>query len=179
MSVRELRAGLADVINAAATRDQVTFVTSRGRRVAGVVSVATAEQAADTDGQADDDADTATMYAVNLAMLEDRGGTPSLTPAELFEDYANDLLRELGGSADRVLAAAWAVAAGSAGKTGYPKLWRQAALARRVVPACRRDHGPGPARVLPARQPGGQRRPGVTTAVARAAFPCRRFRRTH
>ena len=32
MSVRELRADLADVINAASTRDQVTFVTSRGRR---------------------------------------------------------------------------------------------------------------------------------------------------
>ena len=45
MSVRELRADLADVINAASTRDQVTFVTSRGRRVAGVVSVAAAEQA--------------------------------------------------------------------------------------------------------------------------------------
>ena len=46
MSVRELRADLADVINAASTRGQVTFVTSRGRRVAGVVSVAAAEQVA-------------------------------------------------------------------------------------------------------------------------------------
>ena len=135
MSVRELRADLADVINAAATRDQVTFVTSRGRRVAGVVSVAAAEQAAAADGQADDDAGTATMYAVNLAMLQDRGGTPSLTPAELFEDYANDLLRELGGGADRALAAARAVAAGAPRKTGYPMLWRQAALA---VELCQR-----------------------------------------
>ena len=135
MSVRELRADLADVINAAGTRDQVTFVTSRGRRVAAVVSVAAAEQAAGTDGQADDDAGTATMYAVNLAMLEDRGGTPGLTPAELFEDYANDLLRELGGSPDRALAAARAVAAESAGKVGYPMLWRQAALA---VELCQR-----------------------------------------
>jgi prevent-host-death family protein len=49
MSVREFRADLADVINAAGTRDQVTFVTSRGRRVAAVVSVAAAEQAAGAD----------------------------------------------------------------------------------------------------------------------------------
>lgn len=135
MSVRELRAGLADVINAAGTRGQVTFVTSRGRRVAAVVSVAAAEQAASVDGQAAADAGTATMYAVNLAMLEDRGGTPSLSPAELFEDYAADLLRELGGSLDRTLACARAVAAGSADKTGYPMLWRQAALA---VELCQR-----------------------------------------
>ena len=45
MSVRELRADLADVINAAGTRGQVTFVTSRGRRVAAVVSVTAGEQA--------------------------------------------------------------------------------------------------------------------------------------
>src|SRR5947208_17189051 len=90
MSVRELRAGLADVINAAAT---------------------------------------AVMYAVNLAMLQDRGGTPSLTPAECFEDYAGSLLRDLGGSAERALAAARAVAAESVPKTGYTMLWRQAALA--------------------------------------------------
>jgi prevent-host-death family protein len=134
MSVRELRAELADVINAAGMHDQVTFVTSRGRRVAAVVSVAVAERATE-DSQADDDAGTATMYAVNLAMLEDRGGTPSLTPAECFEDYANHLLREFGGSADRALAAARAVAAGSPGKTGYPMLWRQAALA---VELCQR-----------------------------------------
>jgi prevent-host-death family protein len=135
MSVRELRADLADVINAAGTRDQVTFVTSRGRRVAAVVSVSVAEQAAGADGQPDDDAGTATMYAVNLALLEDRGGTPSLTPAELFEDYATDLLRELGGSPDRALAAARAVAIGAPGRTGYPMLWRQAALA---VELCQR-----------------------------------------
>ena len=79
MSVRELRADLADVINAASTRGQVTFVTSRGRRVAGVVSVAAAEQAAAVGDQADGDAGTAVMFAVNLAMMLDRGGTPSLT----------------------------------------------------------------------------------------------------
>ena len=56
MSVRELRADLADVINAAGTRDQVTFVTSRGRRVAAVVSVAADEQAAGEDGPAEADA---------------------------------------------------------------------------------------------------------------------------
>jgi prevent-host-death family protein len=135
MSVRELRADLADVINAAATRDQVTFVTSRGRRIGGVVSVAAAEQAAAGQGQAGDDAGTAVMYAVNLAMLLDRGGTPDLTPAECFEDYAESLLRDLGGNADRALAAARAVAAESVPKTGYPMLWRQAALA---VELCQR-----------------------------------------
>jgi prevent-host-death family protein len=158
MSVRELRADLADVINAAATRDQVTFVTSRGRRVAGVVSVAAAEQAADADGQADDDAGAAVMYAVNLAMLEDRGGTPSLTPAELFEQYANDLAREFGGSADRALAAARAVAAGSPGKVGYPMLWRQAALAVELCQRAAEITG----QVLP-----GSYRPGSRAGAAR------------
>jgi prevent-host-death family protein len=134
MSVRELRADLADVINAAGTRDQVTFVTSRGRRVAAVVSVAVARRAAG-DTQSDDDAGTATMYAVNVALHEDRGGTPSLTMPEIFEDYAHDLLREFDGSPDRALAAAQAVAADAAGKTGYPTLWRNAALA---VELCQR-----------------------------------------
>jgi prevent-host-death family protein len=134
LSVRELRASLADVINAAATRNHVTFVTSRGRRVAAVVSVAAAEQAA-VDRQARDDAITATSFAVNLQMLQDRGGTPSLTPAECFENYADDLLREFGGSADRALAAARAVAAKSADETGYPTRWRHVALA---VELCQR-----------------------------------------
>jgi hypothetical protein len=44
-------------------------------------------------------------------------------------------VRELGGSADRALAAARAVIAESAGKAGYPVLWRQAALA---VELCQR-----------------------------------------
>ena len=84
LSVRELRAALADVINAAATRNHVTFVTSRGRRVAAVVSVASAEQAASVDGQASDDAITATSYAVNLQMLQDRGGTPEPDPGRVL-----------------------------------------------------------------------------------------------
>ncbi len=126
-------------------------MTSRGRRVAAVVSVAVAEQAAVADSQADADAGTATMYAVNLALIEDRGGAPSLTPAGLFEDYAADLLRELGGSPDRALAAARAVAAGAVGSTGYPMLWRQAALA---VELCQRA-GEITGQVLP-----GSYRPG-------------------
>ena len=72
MSVRELRAELADVINAAAVHDQVTFVTSRGRRLAAVVSVTAAEQAG-PDGQADRDAGTAVILAVNLEMHLARG----------------------------------------------------------------------------------------------------------
>jgi len=46
-----------------------------------------------------------------------------------------DLVREFGGSADRALAAARAVAVGAAAKVGYPMLWRQAALA---VELCQR-----------------------------------------
>jgi prevent-host-death family protein len=157
MSVRQLRAELADVINAAGTRDQVTFVTSRGRRVAAVVSVAVAEQAAG-DSQADGDAGTATMYAVNLALLEDRGGTPSRTVAELWEDYAADVLRDLGGGPDRALAAARAVAADAVGSTGYPMLWRQAALA---VELCQRAAELA-GQVLP-----GSYRPGRRAGTAR------------
>ena len=128
MSTRELRAELADVINAAGVHNQVTFVTSRGRRVAAVVSVTEAE-AAVPDGQADSDATTVLSYAVNVAMLEDRGGTPDLTPAQIYEQYASDLLRELGHDPDRIMAAARAVTAGMADKVGYPALVRHDALA--------------------------------------------------
>jgi prevent-host-death family protein len=136
MSVRELRADLADVINAAGVRDQVTFVTSRGRRVAAVVSVAAAEdRQAAGDSQAAGDAATAQMYAVNVVLHEDRGGIPGRTMAEVFDDYAVELLREFGGSAARALAAARSVATAAASHVGYPMLWRQAALA---VELCQR-----------------------------------------
>jgi hypothetical protein len=93
-----------------------------------VVSVTVAEAAA-PDGQADSDAATVLNYAVNVAMLEDRGGTPDLTPAQIYEQYASDLLRELGHDADRIMAAARAVTAGMADKVGYPALVRHDALA--------------------------------------------------
>ena len=134
VSVRELRAELADVINAAGMHDQVTFVTSRGRRVAAVVSVSIAEGAAE-DSQAAGGAATAQMYAVNVVLHEDRGGIPGRTMAEVFEEYAGDLLGEFGGSPDRALAAARAVATNAVGSVGYPMLWRQAALA---VELCQR-----------------------------------------
>jgi prevent-host-death family protein len=134
MSVREIRADLADVINAAGNRDQVTFITSRGRRVAAVVPVAAAEQIAG-NAQADEDAGTATLYAVNVAMHEDRGGLPGRTMADVFEEYAGDLLREFGGSPERALAAARAVITRAPGEAGYPARWRHAALA---VELCQR-----------------------------------------
>jgi hypothetical protein len=109
-------------------------VTSRGRRVAAVVSVAVAEAAAG-DSQASADADTATMHAVNVVLYEDRGGIPGRTMAEVFDQYAADLLGEFGGSPDRALAAARAVAVQAADSVGYPMLWRQAALA---VELCQR-----------------------------------------
>jgi prevent-host-death family protein len=157
VSVRELRVTLADVINAAGMHDQVTFVTSRGRRVAAVVSVAVAEAAME-DSEAEGDAATAQMYAVNVVLHEDRGGTPSLTMAEIFENYATDLLREFGGDPDRTLAAARAVAADAADKVGYPMLWRQAALA---VELCQRAVEITE-RVLP-----GSYRPGSRASSAR------------
>ena len=161
MSVRELRAELADVINAAGMHGQITFVTSRGRRVAAVVSVAVAEGA--TDSQAADDAATATMYAVNVQLLEDWGGTPSLTVAEIYEQYATDLLREFGHDPDRALAAAQAVAVGAADKVGYPMLWRHAALAVELCQRAAEITG----RVLPGSyRPGG--RPGQVRQIGPA-----------
>ena len=88
---------------------QPTFVTGRGRRVAAVVSVTVAEQAAG-DTPAHDDAATGDDVRGNVALHEDRGGsTLSLTMPQIFEDYASDLPREFDDSPDRVLAAAQAV----------------------------------------------------------------------
>lgn len=44
-SVRDLRSGLADVLNDAAVHGTITYVTSRGRRIAAVVPVPVAEEA--------------------------------------------------------------------------------------------------------------------------------------
>lgn len=43
MGIRELRAGLSDVVNETAVRGRITYITSRGRRVAAVVPVPDAE----------------------------------------------------------------------------------------------------------------------------------------
>jgi hypothetical protein len=136
---------------------QVTFVTRRGRRVAAVVSVAVAEGATE-DSQAAGDATTATMYAVNVQLLEDRGGTPSLTMAEIFEQYADDLLREFGHDPDRALAAARAVVVGAADKVGYPMLMRQVALAVELCERAAEITG----RVLPGSYRPGSRASTVT-----------------
>lgn len=50
MSTAEVRTNLADVINAA-VRNRITFVTSRGRRVAAVVPLSVAEEAAERDDE--------------------------------------------------------------------------------------------------------------------------------
>lgn len=44
-STSDLRTELADVLNAASTRGRITYITSRGRRIAAVVSVQVAEEA--------------------------------------------------------------------------------------------------------------------------------------
>jgi prevent-host-death family protein len=43
IGIRELRAGLSDVLNETAVRGRTTYITSRGRRVAAVVPVPQAE----------------------------------------------------------------------------------------------------------------------------------------
>ena len=83
--------------------------------------------------------------------------------AEIFEEYAGDLLREFGGSPDRALAAAKAVAAGAAGIVGYPMLWRQAALAVELCQRAAEMAGEVLPGSLPARQP-GQHCPAMTAA---------------
>lgn len=47
LSTRDVRTKLADVINDAAAYGTVTFITSRGRRIAAVVPVAVGEAALD------------------------------------------------------------------------------------------------------------------------------------
>jgi prevent-host-death family protein len=56
MSVRDTRASFADVVNAA-VRGRITYITSRGRRVAAVVPLAVAEdqEIAVAAREADDD----------------------------------------------------------------------------------------------------------------------------
>lgn len=43
VGIRELRAELSDVLNETAVRGRITYVTSRGRRVAAIVPVPDAE----------------------------------------------------------------------------------------------------------------------------------------
>lgn len=75
--------------------------------------------------------------------------------AEVFEEYAADLL---GGSADRALAAAAAVVADAARDVGYPARWHHDALAVELCQwAAEMAGGPLP----------GSYRPGSRQAVAR------------
>ncbi|WP_075001222.1 type II toxin-antitoxin system prevent-host-death family antitoxin [Streptomyces qinglanensis] len=43
IGIRELRASLSDVVNETAVRGRITYVTSRGRRIAAIVPVPDAE----------------------------------------------------------------------------------------------------------------------------------------
>jgi prevent-host-death family protein len=43
IGIRELRTALADVVNETAVRGRITYITSRGRRVAAIVPVPDAE----------------------------------------------------------------------------------------------------------------------------------------
>lgn len=48
-SVREVRESLADVLNDAAVRGTITYVTNRGRRIAAIVPIQIAEAADESD----------------------------------------------------------------------------------------------------------------------------------
>lgn len=50
VSVRELRASAADVLNDAAARGVITYITNRGRRIAAVVPLAVGEAAEAAQG---------------------------------------------------------------------------------------------------------------------------------
>lgn len=129
MSVREVREDLSGVINGASGRGQVTFITSHGRRVAAMVPVAIAEEIP-AISEMSEDATTAVMYAVNVVMRKSQGAG-----AEVFEEYATDLLREFGGSAERAMSAARDVAIRSRDDVGYPMRWQQVMMA---VELCQR-----------------------------------------
>lgn len=55
IGIRELRAALSDVLNETAVRGRITYVTSRGRRIAAIVPVPDAETIeADKQPEGDD-----------------------------------------------------------------------------------------------------------------------------
>ncbi|MCP3017348.1 type II toxin-antitoxin system prevent-host-death family antitoxin [Nocardiopsis dassonvillei] len=45
MKTADVRHDLAEVINAAATKNRITYITNRGRRIAAIVPLGIAEQA--------------------------------------------------------------------------------------------------------------------------------------
>lgn len=156
-SVRELRAYLAEVLNDASVRGDITYVTSRGRRIAAVVPVETAA-ASETDSQADADALTAGMYASSVLLSADHNGIPGRTMREVFDEFAADVLKELGGDVERVLSAARAVVRDAIGSVAYPALWRQASF---TVELCQR------AAELAGAELAGSYRPGATMSTKR------------
>jgi hypothetical protein len=85
--------------------------------------------------QAGRDAHHAWTYAVNLILLKDQGGIPGRTPADVLDNYATDLLDQLNGSPERVLAAARAACISAAEQVANPDRWRPAI---RAVELCRR-----------------------------------------
>lgn len=54
IGIRDLRVAISDVVNEAAVRGHITYITSRGRRVAAIVPVPDAEQI-EASRQAPDD----------------------------------------------------------------------------------------------------------------------------
>ena len=177
MSTRELRAELADVINAAGVHNQVTFVTSRGRRVAAVVSVTVAggRRARRPGGQR-------CHHGAELRRQRRDARGPWRHPRpdpgpDLWSTYASDLLRELGHDPDRIMAAARAVTARMADKVGYPALVpRHDALAIELCEMAveltgQARRGGVPARKSRKQSPGSRRTPLVEQVKAWPQWP--------
>ncbi|MFI0915232.1 type II toxin-antitoxin system prevent-host-death family antitoxin [Streptomyces abikoensis] len=55
IGIRELRAALSDVLNETAVRGRITYVTSRGRRIAAIVPVPDAEAIEEGRNEAGDE----------------------------------------------------------------------------------------------------------------------------
>jgi hypothetical protein len=77
--------------------------------------------------QAERDADKAHMYGVSCVLTQDNPGARNRgKPEEVFEDYAADVLSEVGAQPERLYAAARVAALRSADNVEWPMLWRQA-----------------------------------------------------
>lgn len=88
-----------------------------------------------TETQAERDAHTAWTYAINVVLLEDKGGLPGRSMPEVFDDYATDLLKQLGGDHERCIAAARSACIAAAEHVDAPGLWRPGL---RAVELCQR-----------------------------------------
>lgn len=91
MPVNEARKDLADVLNAASVRGRITYITSRGRRVAAVVPLTVAERAEEEATNVPNLSATESRLAAAIA-----AGDVQAMPA-IAAEYEAAGLTELGG----------------------------------------------------------------------------------